>query len=633
MTPAAGLALVLAAAVLLAWIRLLLRQRHAPGPRWRLVLLGLLQPACAGLLYLTLLPPTLPTQAGTMTVLTAGATRDLVASRATGETLVSLPEAPRLAGAEPVPDLATALRLHPGVARLQVLGHGLDPRDRDAAGGPALDFEPAPLPRGLVRLDGPERTAPGTAFSVTGRFNGLDGGEVRLLDPAGGLVDAADVGEEGGFHLRGYARAPGLATFALQVFDVDGEAVESAEVPLHVAADPAPRVLLLSGAPNPEFRHLRRWADDAGLDLHVEVAVGGGVGLGDGPAPASAEGFGEFDLVILDERALGSLGAGRRAALAQALGAGTGVLVRATTELPASVRRHMADLGLAVTGNAGTQTVALPQVDDPALLRARLGPGSEDVPFDPALAQEAPPELLRRTLQPQGGDAVPLPAGGAEAAFAWWRAQGRGRIGLWTLSDSYRLALAGRDDLHAGLWSAAVTVLARPAADASPRFDADAHAGRRLAICGLTEVEGRVIAPDGTEASVLVDPAVGGGGLQSGDADGGSGPAAGSGPGQALRRDACAGYWPTAGGWHLLRVGDEAWPFHVRAADDVPGIVAAGLREETLRLAGPGLSGPGETTTATASSPRRGPSWPWFLAWLAAAGIMWWLERRRPKPS
>ena len=607
MTPATGLALVLAAAVVLAWIRLLLRQRRVPGPRWRLALLGLLQPACAGLLYLTLLPPTLPTQPGTMTVLTAGATRDLVASRATGEMLVALPEAPRLAGAEPMPDLATALRRHPGVARLQIVGQGLDPRDRDAARGRALDFEPAPLLRGLVRLDGPERAAPGAAFSVTGGVNGLDGGEVRLLDPAGRLVDGADVGEEGGFHLRGYARAPGLATFALQVFDADGEEVESADVPLHVAADPAPRVLLLSGAPNPEFRHLRRWAEDAGLDLHVEVAVGRGVGLGDGPAPASAEGFGGFDLVILDDRALGSLGAARRAALAQALGAGTGVLVRATMELPASVRRHMAELGLAVTENSGTETVALPQVDDPALLRARLGPGSEDAPFDPALAQEAPPELLRRVMRPQAGDAVPLPAGGADAVFAWWRTQGRGRIGLWTLTDSYRLDLAGRDDLHAGLWSAAVAALARPAADASPRFEADARPGRRLAICGLTEAEGQVVAPDGTEATVLVDPAAG--------------------PG------ACAGYWPRAGGWHLLRMGDDTWPFHVRAADAVQGIAAAGLRERTLRLVGTGSTASSAATGGDAGSapPRRGPSWPWFLAWLAMTGFTWWLERRRPR--
>src|SRR5690606_34619113 len=136
---------------------------------------------------------------------------------------------------------------------------------------------------------------------------------------------------------------------------------------------------------------------------------------------------------------------------------------------------------------------------------------------------------LRRALRPQAGDAVPLPSAGAGTAFAWWRARGRGRIGLWTLTDSYRLALAGRGDLHGGLWSAAAGALARPAEDAPPRFEAGARAGRRMAVCGLAEAEGRVVAPDGTEAAVLVDPAAANGRLQVGDGDGGSRSAPGPG--------------------------------------------------------------------------------------------------------
>ena len=38
---------------------------------------------------------------------------------------------------------------------------------------------------------------------------------------------------------------------------------------------------------------------------------------------------------------------------------------------------------------------------------------------------------------------------------------GRGRIALWTLTDSYRLVLAGRDDLYGELWSDAIATLAR----------------------------------------------------------------------------------------------------------------------------------------------------------------------------
>lgn len=595
-----ALALLLAFAVVVAWVRLLLGHHRAPGPRWRLPALLLLQPVCAGLLYLTLVPPPLQVEAGTMTVLTAGA--DPAATDISGAVAVAMPEAPDMPDAEPMPDLATALRRHPGTARLQVIGQGLDPRDLDAARGRAVEFKPPPLPPGFVALQAPTRAAPGAGFDVHGRVNAMEGGLVRLLDPAGQVVDAADLGETGRFHLRGYARVSGLARFELRVLDAGGNEIDAAPVPLEITAGPAPRVLLLGGAPGPEFRHLRRWAEDAGLDLHVEVAVGRGVGLGDGPAPSTEEGFGEYDLVILDDRALGTLGAARRNALAQALDGGTGVLVRLGGEASASARAQLADLGMPLSADGGSAEVEFPAVDDAGLLRARLGPGSADAPFDPALAGEAPPELLRRAVRPEAGDAVPLAVPDTGTVFAWWRAQGRGRVGLWTLLDSHRLALAGRGDLHGGLWSAAVATLARPALDRAPGFQALGRAGRRMAICGLPDGDVEVLAPDGTRAAVLADPAAG--------------------PGQ------CGAYWPRAGGWHVLQAGGDSWPFHVLAFDEVPGIAAAELRDATARLSG--ADGAAVHGSAVPEPARRGPSWPWFLAWLAASGLLWWLERWRP---
>ena len=77
------------------------------------------------------------------------------------------------------------------------------------------------------------------------------------------------------------------------------------------------------------------------------------------------------------------------------------------------------------------------------------GPGSDDAPFDPQLAGEAPPALGYRPLT--GG----LPAAGPGAAdMMRWQALGRGRIGVVTVADSWQLPLAGRADLHGELWSA-----------------------------------------------------------------------------------------------------------------------------------------------------------------------------------
>ena len=99
------------------------------------------------LLYFALFPPAQPIAAGTLAVLTADA-----AASTPGEQRIALPEAPANNGAQPMPDLATALRLHPGTRRLHVVGAGLEARDIEAARGiPAL-FSASPAPVGLVEL-------------------------------------------------------------------------------------------------------------------------------------------------------------------------------------------------------------------------------------------------------------------------------------------------------------------------------------------------------------------------------------------------------------------------------------------------------------------------------------------------
>ncbi|MEJ8630684.1 hypothetical protein P0F65_14025 [Sphingomonas sp. I4] len=176
-----ALPLILAVAVVLAWLRLGWRQWRAPGAArsrgWRLALLLLAQPVLAALLYLTLSPPqTRMAEPETLTILTRGG------SVAGGRT-VALPEAARRGGIEQAPDLATALRRHPGIRALRIRGEGLTERDRPAARGLAIAFDPAPLPPGLIAMTPPDRTAPGGPFRVSGQVVG--GGSVALLDPAG----------------------------------------------------------------------------------------------------------------------------------------------------------------------------------------------------------------------------------------------------------------------------------------------------------------------------------------------------------------------------------------------------------------------------------------------------------------
>ncbi|MBC7506766.1 MAG: carboxypeptidase regulatory-like domain-containing protein, partial [Sandarakinorhabdus sp.] len=458
----------------------------------------------------------------TLVIATAGAAR--LAAFAANDTLVALPEAPGLSGAENVPDLATALRRHPGTARLRVIGHGLPPRDRPAAAGLALAFDPAPLPRGLIALALPPQTAPGAGFSVSGSANDVPGGRAELVDPAGQTVATAVLAPSGSFALTGTTRIAGPAEFALRIRNARGGLVEVAQVPIVAAVQPAPRILVVAGAAGPDLKYLRRWASDAGITMTASIAAGSGLDIGDAAPRLDAASLARLDLLVLDERSWSSLGAGQRAAVLAASRAGLGVVLRVTGPVPDAVRRDWAALGLPVS-------------DSETPLRLAGG-----VPI-----------LSRLALASPDANAVPLSSDGGNTPIAVWRGIGRGRIGVWPVTGLYTLVLAGQTARHASIWSAIFGTLARPQTGTVTSAPAYADIGQRLALCNLS-FPARILQPDGTTTALVADPA----------------------------KPGCAVFWPRYIGWHSVQTGAAATVFLVGTPG--PGLIAAEARLATWQL-------------------------------------------------
>jgi hypothetical protein len=153
------------------------------------------------------------------------------------------------------------------------------------------------------------------------------------------------------------------------------------------------------------------------------------------------------------------------------------------------------------------------------------------------------------------------------------------------------------------LWAQAVSTLARPGGKALPLLPVEARVDQRALLCGLGGV------------SVMEDPA----GRQV--------PLVIEGGRDAM--PGCAAWWPAQPGWHVLVTADGRWPVPVRAVGEAPGLLRADDQAGTAALSGGGGDG------AIASRPRPLPRWPFFLAWLAAAAALWWLERsaRRDRAS
>lgn len=577
---------VLALAALLACTRLLhghqRRDRSQTTPRWKLPLLLAAQPLLAALLYFGLFPPARPIDARVMTVYTAGAKSGAADA---GTLRIALPEAPAGIGAEPAPDLATALRRHPGVRGLRIVGSGLDVRDLEAARGLPLRFHPASRPVGIIDLKAPATVAPGNAFSVRGRVGGIEAGTLELLDPAARAIASTAVAADGGFILQGVARSGGSFSFQLRLRDAKGQVRDSVPLPLQVIAPVAPRLLVLAGAPDPELKYLRRWALDAGVGLHTRVSVGAGLVLGDAPLPLDADTLRRFDAALLDTRSLQALGEAELRALTAAIRNGLGVLLRLDAPLTPTSRSRLRHWGYRMDAGARSAPAQLANTS--------LQP----------TAEHALPGLSRTVVTVQAGDALPLLRDARGQPLAWWRPLGRGRVGLVALADSYRLPLAGHAPAHARLWSGLLAGIARPAIAATQAPPSGPFwAGQRAVLCGIDHAAA-VIAPDGSRISLAVDPAAG------------------------ARR--CAAFWPRTPGWHRLQTRALQTAFAVLPAGAGQAWQAQRRFDATAALASDAPAPRASPATVT----QRGAAWPWLAAWLALATLVWWLERRRASPQ
>lgn len=589
---APSITVLLALAALAGLGRLAWNSWRAPTgtrPRaWRVTALVVLQSAAALLLYFTLLPPERAVPGGTLVVLTPGAD---AGEAPAGEHVVALPGVAPRAGLERVPDLGTALRRYPATTRLRIAGAGLPARDLPAASGLPIQFEPPPLPAGIVELWAPARVSAAGDFAVHGRVHGVRAGTVELLDPSPRRVDQATIADDGSFALRGVTTAPGEVAFRVRVRDAGRNQVEIASVPLLVAPPPSRAMLLMSGAPNPEARFLQRWALDAGMTVHAQASLGAGVRIGDAPVAFDAASLGRFDIAVLDERAWQDLGAPAHAALRDAVANGLGLVIRVTGPLSANGRARLRELGLTLEEASLPGAVRL-DADAPADADADAGDGNEeaDEPAAPAVL----PLLSRRPLRVRADDGIAVLRDAGGEALAVARNHGRGRVAAWLVTDTWRLVLAGHGTRHARLWSDALAAVARPGAPAGPRVAGNARTGARVALCGVA-AGSTVRAPDGTTTPLHLDPSV---------------------PG------ACAAFWPRMSGWHRVGADDASTAFHVDPADALPAARLLALRERTLVVA----AGRGDTAArAAASAP--GSRWPWFLGLLAVLALLWWLER------
>lgn len=575
---------LLAIGVILASLRLLWGMRHLPAnarPRpWRTGLLLFGQCASAALLFLLLRTTNPGDRIQTLHLLTANAPDMTVPAPGSGEVWLRLPEAAPRPGIGPTPDLATALRRHPHVRSLHVIGDGLEARDRDAAKGLQVHFDAAPLAVGIRDWWAPSSVRSGDALHLRGVTNG--GARVELVDPAGVRVDQQTLQADGVFSLQSATRSPGLAMYQLRLRSADGNAIAATPVPVQVLPALPSRLLLRSGGPDPELKFLRRWASDNGASLKATIDLGAGMQAGDPSVALDTPTLADTDVLILDDRSWNGLGPARRRNVLDAVSNGLGLLLRATAPLSEG-----AALGMQVRAANMPTSFKLPVVN---ATDSRL----------PLLTR---PQL--RIDNPSGQTVLRDDRGNP---LVTWRAHGRGRLGIWLPTDSYRLALAGHADLHARLWADAINGVARGRAPVLREMPARIYPGERVVFCELSKTA-KILQPgDATQVRLVMDPSSG--------------------------NKHCAAFWPQLEGWHRLHdeqpvdgapVNEKSdTAFLVRAPDADPVLRAARTQQATAAL----VDHAPELVKSAVSTPKL-PRWSLFLLWLLVTSALWWFERSR----
>lgn len=532
------------------------------------------QAPLAALLYYALFPPALHGRGDVLHLVTPGTTPQQLHALPFGEMRAALPGAPQVQGAERVPDLATALRLHPQLRELDVTGTGLPPRDQPTAAKLDLRFDPAPQ-QGVIELHAPAAIPLGQQWTASGLIT-TQGARLELHDPAGAVVDTALPDAQGRFGVSAAVRGEGAARFELHLVKA-GQPEEITSIPILVRGGTKLSLLTLEGAPGAEGKYWQRWAADAAFDLGVSTGLTQNAAVHQGQIELTPERLAAADLLLIDARAWELLPPAQKTAVRNAVEQGLGLLLRADVPPAEATAADWAALGYKVAAAAAPHDMP------------------NDVVLDHSLGLHERQTFTEAPVTVDASDATALLSADDGEVLAWQRPLGHGRIGLLRLVDSYRLQLIGEPARYGTLWAGLLSPLARPHVPPppGPELPQQSWAGERAVLCGLGDVAA-------VRAPGIAEPV-------------------------ALSIDAghCAAYWPAQPGWHMLQSAGASWPFYIRAADDGAALRAARDRQATQWL----VRNRAAETSPAAPYAIPLPRWPFLLAWLLLAGAVWWSER------
>ncbi|MGV3539828.1 MAG: hypothetical protein ACO1OQ_08460 [Rufibacter sp.] len=351
--------------------------------------------------------------------------------------------------AKPITDFTAFQAKHPAVQTLHVLGHGLVEEELASVSTLRLVPHLSPLPAGMLSASWPKKITLGEPVQVQGTFTSPEKSARLFLHAAGANRDSVEVKKGVGqaFQLAFTPKTSGRFVYQLQWHEEDSLHQET--IPIMVEEPRLLNVLLLSSAPSFEVKFLKNALAEQGHRVAVRQEVSQNIYQTETInlskqslnrlTPALLQ---QFDVVLLDEVTLQGLSGQEKQALQQAVRQqGLGILTSFSQNsaklVPFFAEASFRQISQKQARNAPVQWQG--NTTNQALLAASnkiLQPREWQQPLAWARTREQPMTLRYR--------------------------KGLGQVGVSLISETFPLALEGKEQLYQQYWATVLTALAKP---------------------------------------------------------------------------------------------------------------------------------------------------------------------------
>ncbi|WP_316781275.1 hypothetical protein [Pedobacter antarcticus] len=239
-----------------------------------------------------------------------------------------------------ITDLIYYLSDHPEIRHINVYGYGLSLEEIRQLNKYTLSFHPPKAPSGIVSASWNNKLKSTEFLQVQGTFSNQANKTVKFyLEGFGTRLDSLTVpgGKNINFSFRDQPKQTGLAVYRL-VAIAGNDTIAKEPVPFEVKPDAPGAILMLSSAPDFEFKFLKDWLFDHQYPLMLRNRISKDKFSTDflNTPVVKLERLNTAQLqktalLIIDEDEFTALGAGEREAVDRASSRGMGLLIRASS--------------------------------------------------------------------------------------------------------------------------------------------------------------------------------------------------------------------------------------------------------------------------------------------------------------